>query len=207
MNWRVTQSTRSQGQSHGGHHLGLIAGKAFDVRTRRNCNMKQLKVLLLALALFLIGPSIATAQDSATAQEVLQKTREAADYLVREGAKGVATFKSKNPQSFWKSDGYIFIIDCELGRMLANANLALAGAPLKRLHDSLGLYLAKPLCENGRRPHGGWFEIHQPKPNTTKVVRKILYVRPVPGTTYQVGSGIYDDTATVEELNKLSDSQ
>jgi hypothetical protein len=76
--------------------------------------------------------AIATAQDSATAQEVLQKTREAADYLVREGAKGVATFKSKNPQSFWKSDGYIFIIDCELGRMLANANLALAGAPLKR---------------------------------------------------------------------------
>src|SRR6185295_19148799 len=96
--------------------IGRIAGKASGVRTRRNCNMKQLKVLLLAPVLFLIGPSIATAQDSATAQEVLQKTREAADYLVREGAKGVATFKSKNAQSFWKSDGYIFVIDCEQGK-------------------------------------------------------------------------------------------
>lgn len=169
--------------------------------------MNHLKGFQIASALFLILPSTATAQDSATAQEVIQKTREAADYLVREGAKGVATFKSKNPQSFWKPDGYIFVIDCELGKMLANANLALAGAPLKRLHDSLGFYLAKPLCENGSRPNGGWFEIHQPKPNTTKVLRKMLYVRPIPGTTYQVGSGIYDDTATVEELNKLSDSQ
>jgi len=169
--------------------------------------MKQLKVFLVIPGLFLVVPSIARAQDSATPQEVIQKTQEAADYLVKEGEKGVATFKSKNPQSFWKSDGYIFVFDCELGRMLANANLAIAGAPLKRLHDSLGLYLAMPLCENGRRPHGGWFEIHQPKPNTTKVVRKMLYVRPVPGTTYQVGSGVYDDKLTVEELNKLSDSQ
>jgi hypothetical protein len=126
--------------------------------------------------------------------------------LVKEGEKGVATFKTKNAQSFWKSDGYIFVFDCDQEKMLANANLAIAGAPLKRLHDSLGLYLAKPLCENGRRPNGGWIEIHQPKPNTTKVVRKMLYVRPVPGTTYQVGSGVYDDTLTVEELNELSDS-
>jgi cytochrome c len=168
--------------------------------------MKYLKVLIVVPALWLIVPSIATAQDSATPQEVIQKTQEAADYLVNEGEKGVATYKSKNAQSFWKSDGYIFVFDCDQEKMLANANLAIAGAPLKRLHDSLGLYLAKPLCENGRRPNGGWIEIHQPKPNTTKVVRKMLYVRPVPGTTYQVGSGVYDDTLTVEELNQLSDS-
>jgi cytochrome c len=188
--------------SHNCEHSQQLNTDTGEVRI-----MKPVKVLQIATPLFFLMPSISTAQDSATAQEVIQKTREAADYLVREGAKGVATFKSKNPQSFWKSDGYIFVIDCEQGKMLANANLAIAGAPLKRLHDSLGLYVAKPLCENGRRPHGGWFEIHQPKPNTTKVSRKMLYVRPVPGTTYQVGSGIYDDTATVEELNKLSDNQ
>ena len=38
-------------------------------------------------------------------------------------------------------------------------------------------------------------------------VRKMLYVRPVPGTTYEVGSAIYDETVTVESLNKLADGQ
>ena len=64
-----------------------------------------------------------------------------------------------------------------------------------------------PIVKTVNAPNGGWFETHSPKPNTTKVVRKMLYVRPVPGTTYQVGSGIYDETATVEDLNKLADSQ
>lgn len=155
----------------------------------------------------LVVPTFAAAQDSATAEEVLQKTREAAAYLAKEGANGIATFKSKNPLSWWKADGYIFVIDCEHGKMLANANLAIVGAPLSRMHDQLGLFLAKPLCENGQRPNGGWFETHSPKPNTTKVVRKMLYVRPVPGTTYEVGSGIYDETVTVENLNRLADGQ
>jgi cytochrome c len=155
----------------------------------------------------LVVPTLAAAQDSATAEEVLQKTREAAAYLAKEGANGIATFKSKNPLSWWKADGYIFVFDCEHGKMLANANLAIAGAPLSRMHDELGLALAKPLCENGQRPNGGWFETHLPKPHTTKIVRKMLYVRPVPGTTYEVGSGIYDETVPVEDLNKLADGQ
>jgi len=103
----------------------------------------------------LIVPTFAAAQEAATAEEVLQKTREAAVYLAKEGADGIATFKSKNPLSVWKADGYIFVIDCEHGKMLANANLAIAGAPLARIHDNLGLYLAKPYCENGQRPKWG----------------------------------------------------
>ena len=59
--------------------------------------------------------------------------------------------KKREPSTSERFDGFHTRLDCELGEMLANANLALAGAPLKRLHDSLGFYLAKPLCENGRR--------------------------------------------------------
>lgn len=159
---------------------------------------------------FPIVPSIPATQPSATAEDVIQKTREAAEYLAKEGEKGIATFKSRNAQSFWKTDGYIFVIDCEHGKMLAHPILAFAGAPLAKIHDHHGLPLAKPYCENGLRPNGGWFEMHMPKPSSsggssyqTKVLRKILYVRPVPGTTYQVASGIYDGTVTVEGLNKL----
>ena len=152
---------------------------------------------------FPIVPSIAAEQRSATAAEVIQKTREAAEYLAREGEKGIATFKSRNAQSFWKTDGYIFVIDCEHGKILAHPIFVFAGAPLKKMYDSLGLPLEKPLCENGLRPNGGWFEAYLQKPNQTKALRKMVYVRPVPGTTYQVASGIYDAAVTVEDLNKL----
>ena len=152
-------------------------------------------------------PSIAAEQRSATAAEVIQKTREVATYLAKEGEKGIATFKSKNAQSFWKTDGYIFVIDCEHGKILAHPISVLAGTPLRRMHDSLNQPLAKPLCENGLRPNGGWFEAHLSRPNETKARRKMVYVRPVPDTTYQVGSGIYDATVTVEHLNKLVTSK
>ncbi len=148
-------------------------------------------------------PYISPALGSATAEEVIQKTREAAEYLIKEGEKGLATFNSRNAQSFWKADGYVFVIDCEHGKLLAHPTIGIPGTPLEEMKDSRGLPLAKPYCENGLRPNGGWFEIHLPKPTRTKVVRKILYVRSVPGTTYQVVSGIYDETVTVEALNKL----
>jgi hypothetical protein len=162
---------------------------------------------------FPIVPSIPAAQLSATAEEVIEKTREAAEYLAKEGEKGIATFKSRNVRSFWKSDGYIFVIDCEHGKMLAHPILAIAGAPLTKMYDHQNLQLARPFCENGLRPWGGWFEVSMPKPSVSepsfqkKVLRKILYVRPVPGTTYQVASGIYDGTVTVEGLNKLIDGK
>ena len=152
-------------------------------------------------------PSIAVEQHSATAAEVIQKTREAAAYLAKEGEKGIATFKSKNAQSFWKTDGYIFVIDCEHGKMLAHPIFVFAGSPLKKLLDGRNQPLEKPLCENGLKPNGGWFEAYISRPNETKARRKMVYVRPVPNTTYQVVSGIYDATATVEDLNKLITSQ
>ena len=160
-----------------------------------------------ATGTFPSAPSIAAEQRSATAAEVIQKTREAAAYLAKEGEKGIATFKSKNAQSFWKTDGYIFVIDCEHGKMLAHPISVFAGTPLRRMHDSLNQPLAKPLCENGLKANGGWFEAHLSRPNETRARRKMVYVRPVPGTTYQVGSGIYDATVTVEDLNKLVTSK
>ena len=153
------------------------------------------------------APSIADELRTATAAEVIQKTREAAAYLAKEGEKGIATFKSKNAQSFWNTDGYIFVIDCEHGKMLAHPIFVLAGTPLRKIYDGLNQPLAKPLCENGLRPNGGWFETHSSRPNETKARRKLVYVRPVPDTTYQVGSGIYDATATVEDLNELVTSK
>ena len=45
------------------------------------------------------------------------------------------------------------------------------------------------------------------KPGEHLVLRKVAYVRSVEGTSYQVGSGIYDDAAKIEDLQKLSDAK
>lgn len=45
------------------------------------------------------------------------------------------------------------------------------------------------------------------KPGKAAVLRKVGYFRSIEGTSYQVGSGIYDDVAKIEDLQKLSDTK
>lgn len=51
---------------------------------------------------------------------------------------------------------------------------------------------------------GGWIEFVWPKPGTTEGVRKISYIYPVPGLRYTVCAGIYDDTMSLDKLNRMS---
>ena len=56
-------------------------------------------------------------------------------------------------------------------------------------------------------PKGGWVEYRFKKPGEEVALRKVAYVRSVEGTSYQVGSGIYDAAAKIEDLQKLSDAK
>jgi signal transduction histidine kinase len=162
-------------------------------------------VLAGACAWLFIAPSVVAAQESATAEEVIQKTREAADYLAREKESGLDAFKTMKSQFAWKDDGYVFVIDCSLGKMLVNPMFkANNGKDLSKIHDYHGMFLDKPYCEAAQQPHGAWIETWHPKPGHTTAVRKLIYIRPVPGTTYQVGSGFFDETVKLGELEKLA---
>jgi len=158
--------------------------------------------------LLLLAPSGAVAQESATADEVIQKTREAAEYLAKNKEGGIEAFKSMKSPFVWKSDGYVFVFDCAAGTYLAHPHRSEAtGVKLSEIIDDGGSRFGKRFCDTAGRTKGGWVEIQVTKPGENLVLRKVAYVRPVEGTTYQVGSGIYDKTAKIEDLQKLSDAQ
>ncbi len=70
--------------------------------------------------LLLVAPSWAVAQESATAEEVIQKTREAAEYLAKNKECGIETFTTAKSPFVWKSDGYVFVFDCAAGSYVAH---------------------------------------------------------------------------------------
>lgn len=165
-------------------------------------------MLAVAGILLLLAPSWAVAQESATAEEVIQKTREAAEYLAKNKEAGIEAFKTMKSQFVWKSDGYVFVFDCAAGKLLANPPRPEAnGLKLAEITDDAGTRIGKQLCDMAGLPKGGWVEYHLTKPGEHVVLRKVGYVRSVEGTSYQVGSGIYDDAAKIEDLQKLSDAK
>ena len=75
---------------------------------------------ILAAGILLLTPSWAMAQETATAEEVIQKTQEAADYLAKNKEAGIDVFKTMKSPFVWKSDGYVSVFDCTAGKFLAN---------------------------------------------------------------------------------------
>jgi cytochrome c len=167
----------------------------------------------LAFGFVLASPFAARAQqDHATPQEVVQRVRQAAQDLAEAGEAGLATYSSKNAASVWK-DSYLTVVSCEGGTAVGVAHPIrpeLAGKPLAQtltFGPGLGERLAADFCAAGRKPSGGWVEYNFPKPGGTEPERKVSYYLAAPGTPYVVGAGVYDPTATVEELDKLSGGQ
>jgi signal transduction histidine kinase len=163
--------------------------------------------MLAVAGILLLTPSWAAAKESATAEEVIQKTQDAADYLAKNKEAGIEAFKSMKSPFVWKSDGYVFVFDCAAGTYLANpARPQANGAKLFEMTDSAGWRFGQKFCDTAQLPKGGWVEYRLPRPGEGAVLRKLGYVRSVEGTSYQVGSGIYDDAARVEVMQKLSDA-
>jgi cytochrome c len=146
--------------------------------------------------------------ETATAAEVVQKTQEAADYLAKNKEAGIEVFKTMKSPFVWKSDGYVFVLDCAAGKFLANpANPDANGMKLGEIEDGAGWLFGPKLCDTAQLPKGGWVEYRFMKPGQAAVLRKLGYFRSVEGTSYQVGSGIYDDAAKIADLQKLSDAK
>jgi cytochrome c len=165
-------------------------------------------MLAAAGILLLLAPSSAVAEESATAEEVIQKTQEAADYLAQNKETGIEAFKTMKSPFVRKSDGYVFVFDCAAGTFLANpARPQANGMKLGELEDGAGWLFGQKLCDMAQLPKGGWVEYRFMKPGEAAILRKVGYFRSVEGTSYQVGSGIYDEAAKIENLRKLSDAE
>ena len=159
--------------------------------------------------IFACAGSARAQQDHATPQEVVQRVQQAAQAIAKPGEAGLATYGSKNDTSVWK-DSYVFIVSCEGGSAVTAANPVrpeLKGKPTAQIltfGPKPGEQIAADFCTEGRKPHGGWVEYNFPKAGGTQPERKVSYLLAAQGTPYVVGAGIYDPTAKVEVLDKLT---
>ncbi|MCB1905915.1 MAG: cache domain-containing protein [Rhodocyclaceae bacterium] len=159
---------------------------------------------------FLLGitPGWVLADDSnaATAEEVIAKVREAAQYLHDKGQAAYADFNN-NARWVWK-DSYVFVFSCRDDRMIAHPlRPDLIGKPILQMEDDKGTHLFKDLCTAGNKSQGGWVEYLWPKPGEGNASRKITYSLKT-SVSFQpdvrVAAGIYEGTMSMKELDTLA---
>ena len=164
--------------------------------------------LAVGLVLFCVGAARAE-QDHATPQEVVQKVRQAAQAIAKQGEAGLASYRSKNDTSVWK-DSYVFVVNCEGGSAVTAVHpvrpelKGQAAAQTLKYGPRPGEQLGADYCTQGRKPHGGWVEYNFPKAGGTQPERKVSYFLAAQGTPYVAGAGVYDATTQIEDLEKVS---
>ena len=175
--------------------------------------IRHLTIALTLTAVLAWPAPQATAEEAATPQDVIAKVKEAAADLAKTGKSGLKTFDSAESPYVWK-DTYVFVYDCAAGIAdLAHPVPATKPKKIAADKDATGRVIGPELCEAAARPGGGWVEYMWWKPvkaedakqlvYAKKTSRKVSYMLSVEGQPYQVGAGVYNDTATVEDLNAL----
>ena len=168
--------------------------------------------LMLTAVLAWLSPQ-AAAGEAATPQEVIAKVKEAAAYLAKTGKNGLKTFESADSPFVWK-DTYVFVWDCAAGlAAVAHPDTTTKEQKVATIKDATGSSFGPELCKAAARPGGGWVEYMWWKPvkvegakqlaYAKKISRKVTYMLSVKGQPYEVGAGVYNDTATVKDLNAL----
>ena len=162
-------------------------------------------IAMLAAGWVSAGLPVTWAQEGqAGPAEVVSKVHKAAALLAERGAAGLEVIRDNKSEFTWK-DTYIFVVDCEADKVMANpAFPARVGGDIKQHTDYNGKQYGLELCETAKRPGGGWVEYVWPKPGGGNPLRKISFVMSVDGLPYQLGAGIYNETVTFEELRRLT---
>ncbi|MEE4356830.1 MAG: cache domain-containing protein [Desulfococcaceae bacterium] len=161
------------------------------------------KIGMMLCMLFCCAALTAYAEEKAKPQEVVQKVREAAEFLASAGEKGLEEFMDKNSRWVWK-DTYVFVLNCEKGINAAHPiRPKMVGMKQMGLKDTNGKLFFAEFCNAVKEAKGGWVNYMWPRVGERTPSRKITYVMQVPGTPYQVGAGIYEGNVSMEDLKKM----
>ena len=175
--------------------------------------IKHLTIALTLTAALAWPVPLTAAGETATPQDVIAKVKEAAAYLEKNGKSGLKAFDSPDSPFVWK-DTYVFVNDCAAGIVFV-AHPVPASKPQKldEVDDATGKLVGREFCKAAARAGGGWVEYMWHKPvkaegteqlaYAKKMSRKVTYMLNVKGQPYEVGAGVYNDTATVNELDAL----
>lgn len=151
-------------------------------------------------------PAIVQDPNAATPEEVVTRVLEATRLLHDKGKAAYAEFNDPRGRWVWK-DSYVFIYNCDKNEMVAHPlRPDLVGRPLMQIKDDHNKPIFKELCTAGNKPMGGWVEYVWPKPGQGQTFRKITYAHKADVALdygVQVGAGVYNDDASVEELTRL----
>ena len=164
----------------------------------------------LFLILILLSPSLALAQSelitgAATVREVYEKVTEAVAFLSENGESGLNEFQKHNGRFVWKNT-YVEVTKCIDNYCLPNPKSKDIGLNLLRLkcYVSGKFYIIDLCTEAMHKPKGAWIEYWYPRAGLDKPQRRVGFMMPATGTDYQVVASVWDDSTTLEELNKLS---
>jgi cytochrome c len=80
------------------------------------------------------------------------------------------------------------------------------GKDTTSIKDTKGTPFFGQLCEATKKPSGVWVEYWWSKPGEKEGSRKISYALNARGTPYVAAAGIYDDKATIADLEKLTNA-
>jgi cytochrome c len=161
------------------------------VRGDREMRRTALAVLGIAVSLCLAGNASA---DSATKEECVSKSKEAAAMVNEKGIGATIEEINKKSGTFVWKDTYVFLMDLD-GKMLAHPmSPALIGKNVLDMKDKgePGKYLFKEFVEVAKGKGEGWVDYMWTNPGDPKPRKKVTYIYRVPGKELFVGAGIYE---------------
>ena len=164
--------------------------------------------LLILIILFLPAMAFAGSEmitGKATPQEVHTKVVEAVQYLSANGKSGLQEFQKPSGKFVWKNT-HVWVTQCEKNFCLPSPKSKDIGLNLSKMKCyKTGKFYILDLCSDAMyNPKGAWIEYWFPRDGYDKPQRRISFMMPVPDMNYQVVSGIYDESTTMEELNRIA---
>ncbi|MFH1137706.1 MAG: cache domain-containing protein [Pseudomonadota bacterium] len=155
--------------------------------------MKRNVCVLLSLAAVFLLVNLAAAQEKATKEECVAKSKEAAQMVLDKGVE--EAFKAINDKSgpfVWK-DSYVFCIDMEKKANVAHPiNPNLIGKNMMAAKDKNGKMFFAEFINVATAQGEGWVSYMWPKPDEKTPSPKITYVYRVPGHNLLMAAGIYE---------------
>lgn len=150
-----------------------------------------MKTFVVILLLF-CAVSVAMA-DSATPKEVVDKCKEAAALILKDGAASFPKFNDKNGSFVWK-DSYVFVFNMQGIIQTHPIKPDLRGQNLMGQKDVKGKLFTAEFVKVVKTKGSGWVEYYWENPITKKIEPKSSYVMKV-NDTYFVGAGVMGKTA------------
>lgn len=150
--------------------------------------------LCFVLALILSFHS-ASAEETATPEEVYQLVLKAYPVLENLGEEAFPAFNDPKGEFVYKNT-YVVVIKCPSHTMTHPFSEKARGMEMP---SKFSWFPA--MCEAATHPNGKWVEYAWPKPGETEPSRKIAFIIAVKGTPFALVAGIYTDSGSVDELN------